>query len=49
MSGYTDSAIVHRGVLQKGIPFLETSLDPSVLAVKNRDVPGEKRTAKNRQ
>ncbi len=38
MSGYTDDAIVHLGVLEPGLNFLEKPFSPEVLAVKVREV-----------
>lgn len=38
MSGYTDSAIVHRGVLKEGIPFIEKPFEQNFLAAKIREV-----------
>jgi len=38
MSGYTDSAIVHQGMLEPGIAFLPKPFTPSALAGKVRQV-----------
>lgn len=38
MSGYTDDAIVHHGVLAEGIPFIEKPFTPRSLISKVRDV-----------
>ena len=38
MSGYTDSAIIHFDVLQKGTPFLQKPFTPEALAHKVREV-----------
>jgi len=38
MSGYTDSAIVHQGVLDPGIPFLQKPFSPDYLALTIRRV-----------
>jgi len=38
MSGYTDSAIVHSGTLESGMPFIQKPFTPKVLASKCRKV-----------
>jgi FixJ family two-component response regulator len=41
MSGYTDNAIVHHGVLEKGIAFIQKPFTPDSLACKVREVLGD--------
>ena len=38
MSGYTDSAIVNSGILQKEVAFLQKPFTPGLLTEKVRDV-----------
>jgi len=38
MSGYADNAIVHQGILDPGIAFLQKPMTPGMLARKVRDV-----------
>jgi two-component system, cell cycle sensor histidine kinase and response regulator CckA len=38
MSGYTDNVIVHRGVLQQGVDFIQKPFNVQALAAKVREV-----------
>ncbi len=38
MSGYTDDAIAHHGVLDAGVPFIEKPFSPDALASKVREI-----------
>jgi len=42
MSGYTDDAVVHNGVIDEGMPFLQKSFTPRALAKKVREIPGRR-------
>ncbi len=47
MSGYTDDAIVHHGVLSQEMPFLQKPFSPGALRRKIREVLGPKPDAKS--
>jgi FixJ family two-component response regulator len=38
MSGYTDAAIVHHGILDSSVEFIQKPFSPSTLAKKIREV-----------
>jgi CheY-like chemotaxis protein len=45
MSGYTDEAMMHHGILESGTPFLQKPFLPDALARKVREVLGSQATA----
>jgi two-component system, cell cycle sensor histidine kinase and response regulator CckA len=45
MSGYTDDAIVHQGVLDEGANFIQKPFSPDSLAMKVREILGQQVTA----
>jgi len=47
MSGYTDNAVVRRGVISKDVDFLEKPFTPEVLADKVRHVLDERERRKS--
>ena len=42
MSGYTDDAVVHHGVLGHDMPFIQKPFSPAALRKKIREVLGRK-------
>lgn len=45
MSGYTDNVVVHRGIVDLGVAYLQKPFSPDVLGAKVREVLGPVRTA----
>ena len=48
MSGYTDDAIVRRGVLEEGMPYLQKPFSPDALALKVREVLDRRRSGETK-
>jgi len=46
MSGYTDDAVVHHGVLSHEVPFIQKPFSPVALREKIREVLGERKEGK---